>query len=383
MTITRPVTSAQVGAIAALEDPVVRNLWITHAYHEWGVALAGLMGGDDVSWCAFGTWASKTAGQTIRGDELPGALREAIAHSEELDRAIRRAGRATRIFGWFNLVDDVETTHLMEVADRVSDEISGHIAEGNLLVFAELGPILAGLIEAFEATPRPAAGDGEAVIGPLLWAHVPAGVDPALLHQALTAWWAAIFATTPGARSQNVLEGNIAAVLHEQQRLQPAIAAALDAAVTDGFIHVLHDVIKVARFPRAVHAVLDRLLAPLTAELERHWHEVTTAELTVLTTADETLHLGRDLPVLGGVAFPSPLDELDDAELVALWAAWNHARPDLGGTRARDWTVLEQRMTYIVNLFRSRQRHTRLLDPPYTDAQLEVMAQGQVPPKPL
>jgi hypothetical protein len=383
MMITRPVDSAQVAAIVALEDPVVRNLWITHAYHEWGVALAGLMGGDDGSWCAFGTWASKSAGQTIRGDELPGALRQAIAHSEELDRAVRRAGRLTRVLGWMNIVDRFESGHLMKVADGVADEISGRIAEGNLLVFAELGPILAGLVDAFEASPRPAAGDRDAVIEPLLAAHVPSEVDPALLRQALTAWWGAIFDTDPDARCQNVLEGNIAAVLHEQQRLQPAIAGALDAAMKDGFVHILHDVIEVAAFNRTVHALLDRALAPLTAELERHWHAVATDELMLLTTSDEALRLGRDLPALAGVAFPPELVELADPGITGLWAAWNRARPDLRGSGAKDWTVLEQRMNYIVNLFRSRQRHPRLLDAPYSDAQLAVMGAGRVPPGPL
>ena len=40
-------------------------------------------------------------------------------------------------------------------------------------------------------------------------------------------------------------------------------------------------------------------------------------------------------------------------------------------------------MNYIVNLFRSRQQHRRLLDPPFTDAQLTVMALGELPERPL
>jgi hypothetical protein len=40
-------------------------------------------------------------------------------------------------------------------------------------------------------------------------------------------------------------------------------------------------------------------------------------------------------------------------------------------------------MNYIVNLFRSRQQHRALLDPPYSEAQLAAMAQGRLPEEPL
>ena len=50
---------------------------------------------------------------------------------------------------------------------------------------------------------------------------------------------------------------------------------------------------------------------------------------------------------------------------------------------ARDWAVLTQRMSYIVNLFRGRQRDPSLAAHPFTDEQLAVMRRGAVPPGPL
>lgn len=381
--VRRPVRSAEVAVIAGIEDPVVRNLWITHAYHEWGVALSRLMGDDDVSWCGFGTWASKSAGRTIRGDELPGLLRDVIDQSENLETTTKWVGRFTGFLSHLRLTERLEVSHLFGVADRVADEISGQVARGNLLVFVELGPILAGLVEAFERRPRPKVDDYDAVVQPLIDANLAQGVDGTLLEQGLRAWWAAVFDTDPGSRSQHVLEGNIATVLHEQQRLQDAIAGALDAAVTFGFQAVVHDLIRAVALSGALHRILDRMLGRLSAEIEEEWRHVVTEELTTLVTPDETLRLGRDLPSLGRDVFPAPLMTLAEPSPNDLWTAWNRAQPDLRGTAAEDWSLLDQRMNYIVNLFRSRQQHHRLLDPPFTDAQLTVMALGQLPERPL
>jgi hypothetical protein len=41
--------------------------------------------------------------------------------------------------------------------------------------------------------------------------------------------------------------------------------------------------------------------------------------------------------------------------------------------------VLDDRMNFIVNLFRSRQIHAPLLGQPFSDAQLALIEQGQVP----
>ena len=381
--VRRPVRSAEVAVIAGIEDPVVRNLWITHAYHEWGVALSRLMGDDDISWCGFGTWASKSAGRTIRGDELPGLLRDVIDQSENLETTTKWAGRFTGFLSHLRLTERLELSHLFGVADRVADEISGQVARGNLLVFTELGPILAGLVEAFERRPRPTVDDYDTVVQPLIDANLAQGVDGTLVEQALRAWWAAVFDTDPGSRSQHVLEGNIATVLHEQQRLQDAIAGALDAAVTFGFQAVAHDLIRAVALSGALHRILDRMLGRLSAEIEEEWRHVVTEELTTLVTPDETLRLGRDLPSLGRDVFPASLMTLLEPSPNDLWTAWNRAQPDLRGTAAKDWSLLDQRMNYIVNLFRSRQQHHRLLDPPFTDAQLTVMALGQLPERPL
>ena len=49
-------------------DASVRNLLITQRYHDLSRCLRETIGGDDANWSTFATWASKTAGDSIRGD---------------------------------------------------------------------------------------------------------------------------------------------------------------------------------------------------------------------------------------------------------------------------------------------------------------------------
>lgn len=62
-------TIADVEAIAAIVDPVIRNLRITQCYHELSAVHAGRCS-PGANWCTFATWASRQAGQTIRKEDL-------------------------------------------------------------------------------------------------------------------------------------------------------------------------------------------------------------------------------------------------------------------------------------------------------------------------
>ena len=68
-----PPTVAEVERIAALADPVVRNLQITQCYFELSAAVASHIG-PGANWCTFATWASRQAGQTIRKEDLARTL---------------------------------------------------------------------------------------------------------------------------------------------------------------------------------------------------------------------------------------------------------------------------------------------------------------------
>src|SRR5262249_22319770 len=58
-----------VDRIAAMIDPVIRNLEITECYADLSVDMRGRTGGA-ADWCTCAAWASRQAGRTIRGEDL-------------------------------------------------------------------------------------------------------------------------------------------------------------------------------------------------------------------------------------------------------------------------------------------------------------------------
>jgi hypothetical protein len=221
----------------------------------------------------------------------------------------------------------------------------------------------------------------------LLEAAAGEALDPDLV-QAFEWWRTAIVTADDQTRAFAVLAANVLAVAHEQQRLQPDIAAAMNVGLlmAAGIIHQVT--------PRWMPHVLERLVArlvgkPLQRVATRLWQQTTTELLLTLRMPGQVLRLHHDVPPLpDGQRFPPVLAELLDspeeiAMAVAVYRTWD--RTDGSGERsgAADWAELHQRMSYIVNLFRGRQRDASLAAHPFTEAQLTAMRAGQVPDGPL
>jgi hypothetical protein len=363
------------GYIAGMADPVLRNLWITQRYHEFAVALRDAGSGDDATWCAFAVWASKTAGATIRGDVLPARAKELLLHNDATEAALHcfnhgLAGRAVR-----NLTYD----HLGPLVLGVTGEVSRQIAAGNVLVFAELAPIFTELLHAYGSKPANAA-ELAAAIRPTL-ASLGTGADAASAATAFDSYGRALFA--PADRASLNLQANVLAVAHEQRRLQPAISGALNAAISDTLKRVIEDDI-VRHLPTAAaRDALDELTDDLCQVLDEAWDTALTESIMQLVTATETFDLRRDVPPLPGGMFPSELRELTGTAAEDAFAQWDKTAGTGKPTGARDWAVLEDRMNFIVNLFRSRQNDATLFDAPFTASQLHDLANGQLPPGPL
>jgi hypothetical protein len=193
---------------------------------------------------------------------------------------------------------------------------SDAVARGNLKVFAEIGLVFARWLE-----------DGVA----------PA--EPALLRQAFSRY----------ERAEQTVLANLEIGLHEQTRLEPEIREAMDAAL----------------------APKRRLLAwPLQRKLTQVSRHVITESLMVLTLPGAVLWLGRNLEAPGEVA---------DPELRELIARYEPVPPAVDDCGADDWSVLEQRMHYIVHLFRAYHEDAGLASPPFTPAQVERIRAGALP----
>ena len=375
----RPIRASEVDEISDMSDPVLRNLWITQAYHDFATGLSGIHGSGNATWCSFAVWASKSAGSVIRGDELPERVRELVATNHNVHHHLNQinlhASRGTRVLA------ELTHTHAADVVDRVMDDVSAQIAMGNLLVFRELGPIFSCLLEAFEFGPRPDFEDFDRVLGPSLSSL---GVDDDLLAVAFSQYWRALFEKDDRVQAALILAANINAVAHEQQRLQIAIAAALDAAVDDSLRAGLEPRVNRLLFFTPVWRRLDRAIDGLCTELSHLSQSVATERMMQLATADEVLVFHKDVPPPAGAGlFPPDLVEISLPELVTAFDRWDRTGRTGIGTAVEDWSVLDARMNYIVNLFRSRQQHPPILAPPFTEIQLQAMREGELPTGPL
>jgi hypothetical protein len=92
------------------------------------------------------------------------------------------------------------------------------------------------------------------------------------------------------------------------------------------------------------------------------------------------LRLGDDIPPLAdGKMFPAHLRHLDLPELLEVLTKLDDTPDTLGGSGARDWTDIGDRMNFIVDDFRSRQQDRELLTPPFHPDQVAVIRDGGLP----
>lgn len=332
-------TLDEIDAVVAMEDPILRNLWITHTYHCLDVALGRHFGDADLTWCAYGTWASKTAGRFIRGEALSPMLRALV------DRRTPGLGR------WLA---------------RVDAEVRHHTAVGNRKVYAELAPLFRGLIDVLARPIAARRGHLAALLRDLRPGASEDGGQVAL-RRAFTSYVDAAEAADPKARAELVFLANALVGYHEQIRLQGPIEAALQAPTA---LLVETDGLPLRRL------LADRIGQSLRGLLTR-W-------LMILELPGAAVHLGDNVPRLAdGAMFPAELAAIDNLELQGLLRALDRTPDTLAGSAANDWSRLADRMNYIVDLFRSRQRDASLRQPPFSARQVAAIRDHHCPYGPL
>jgi hypothetical protein len=184
----------------------------------------------------------------------------------------------------------------------------------------------------------------------------------------------------PKARAQQMFLANARIGLHEQTRLQPEIADALNAPIPDPVAigrHLSKTLFsgRVARVPgsqRVLGEVSGRLLEPLRALVRR----VVTEELMMFALPEgRVLRLGTDL----AGSFPEHLARLDDPAAAAFMTTVDPTPDSLRGSGAEDWADLADRMHMILDLFRQQHENGALLQPPFTAEQLQAIVVGRTP----
>jgi hypothetical protein len=367
-------TTAQ---ILAVEDPRLANALITWRYHELAVAMAERLGGA-TTWCAFGTWASRTAGRSIRG-ELLTAEQARLAADVAAAADAGEVLAANRALRFVRRGIDVDVLH--HFARRVAERVARVVYRGNRLVFAELAPRFTDYCETFDGR-RPPAHVADAYL-----ARSTSGRShPSGLDRALALYVRALGPDEdPRQRAQAVCLANLEAVGHEQVRLDRDIDAALRAPTTElaGELRrlVLDGLPAPVRWLAGLllrwrlRAVVDAISPPLEALATEHLMRLQIAALPELVLGDDVPPLREGSPFL-----PAALQPPRSAELDAFLARHDRSQGDGRGTAARAWARLEDRMNFITALFCSRYDLPDLLSPPFTDEQVAALRRGELPP---
>jgi len=374
-------TSQQrIAEVAAIEDAALRNLWITQTYHELALAMKPNMAGN-ATWLSFAVWASRTVGKTLREEEIPKWMREALADAEHFQDNLK-APRWMRALGLARFLDEHTPIGMME---QVLREMSRWLGVGNVLVFAELAPIYSQFAKRF---PPDQPRDDNAFTTFLAESKIEGTEDERLaVHDAFMLYYASQYEKDKNLRAQMVLTANISAVLHEQKRLQPHITGSMDAT-----IQVIARGLFLTSLGAFVHRTIgklipaiDRATRNISDEVLKVWeHTITKLMMSLETPNGPDLDLSDDVPALPGQhLFPGELSEIDFTPLQVALQTWDKTQGTGRGSAAADWRDLSDRMCFVVNLFRSRQLEESLLTPPFTPEQLAQLHEGIIPEGPL
>jgi hypothetical protein len=354
-----------IDAIQSLDNLILRNLKITQGYHRLAQEMKGVSGEKDVSWLAFGAYASKTAGYSIRHELLPDDLEKAFWSFY----LYRRMMRFVRRF----LVSAGEREKELDLIGRILAGISLRISEGNLLVFAELAPAfndfaaeigasddhdqdkLAEYLARFKSGPVEEGGQG-------------------YLVEAFRAYYDARLATDAKRQAELVFLANILVGLHEQTRLQPKIAEALYTPVDE----VLGQQVRmITPLGNRISGWLHKALLGIS---RRVFARIATQLFMTIYLPTGQLRLGGDVrPSERDESFPPDLQKIQSERVLKILARYDRSGDTLRRSRADDWSDLDDRMNFIVDLFRSYQQTQALFEPPFSPEQMAALDDGRIP----
>jgi hypothetical protein len=379
------VTTEEIVRIAKIPIDVLRNLQITACYHDLSLAMADRIG-KTANWCTFATWASRQAGQTIRGEDLRAKLFRELHLDRRVTVVITLLGAMAKENGAFTTIDQLKETALAHLVEQASTRAADAVARGNKKVFEEIGFHFARFLQTCANDHVYTESSINNFVAQLQQGDPPVGQR--YLQQAFRRYYRAMFETDKQKATELNFHANLEIGFHEQTRLQPEIAAALNAGVINP--NPLLAKLTALIFPQGATSGWRRLLnwaAGKTGLLEKHVEAlaaltgkasrkvVTTHLMTLTFPPGKTVLLGSD--VAG--SFPASLAHLHESELRQFLAAIDPTADSVVDSGAVDWSDLKERLHFIVDLFRTRHEEYALFGPAFTDEQLALITDGKVP----
>jgi len=364
------LTQTEIQKIVAMDNLILRNLKVTQGYYELSEGMKRIVGNRNANWCSFATHASKTAGYAIRSEVLPPTMTRMLIRFGDYQGAMSQLGYylenpALRI-----------NQHSQSLVQEIITHVSQHVSDGNIKVFEELAGPFSAFIDWFAADTRYDRGKLRAFLSQ--FKPGPAeeeGQD--FLREAFTVYCKARYETDQKKRVELIYLGNIYVGLHEQTRLQPQIAGALGAPV---------QIILEKRLSELMGSLFNfggtslNLRQRVMAICHKMMAQITTNTMMFISLPSGRLVLGQNVKApFGQPKFPPELQMVENPQLDRLMQTYDKGLDTLTGSAAADWSSLEDRMSFIIDLFRSHQQDLRLFTPPFNPTQTACIRTDLVP----
>jgi hypothetical protein len=380
------VTTAETDRIASIAEPVLRNLIITQCYYELSAMFARRMG-PMANWCTFATWASKQAGQTIRRQDLQRSLEAMLQQEPEIEVAMSLVITLAKQSGAQQSFDQLRQSALGEMLTAAAMHASDAISRGNKKVFEEIAREFSRFMAACFGDTVYDQSHIDAFSQPLLPGALPFGQD--YLRKAFDCYYQALFEEDPKQKTELNLLANLQIGFHEQNRLQPEIAEALNASLFDvqqlktqlrdkllAGINFRSKFILFVKHVAGKTGLLDKAIESLVQRIQYHLRRALTTHLMTLTIPPgNCLHLGRDL----SMPYHDELKQIVNADLLALLQQTDTTPDSLLESGANDWANLAERMHFISELFRCYHASKELFDTAFTPEQVDTLKEGRLP----
>ena len=340
------------------------------------------------NWCTFATWASKQAGQTIRKEDLARMVEDVLSTTPAADQATRNVAASAQQLGAKRDADEIQESawdllNPLAAIDRASDAVS----RGNKKVFEEIGREFARFLSTCLRDTTFKADTIERFCDELRPGEPPDGQR--FLRQAFTHYYQSLFEAEAKTRTELLLLASLEIGFHEQTRLQPEIAEALDAVFIDprqftrrlikaifpyrGWLARLRlFFLRLLGGPTPFDTAIDALIAAARQQVHLM---VTEYMMTIGLPSGERLRLGADLRA----GFPPSLRQITNPDLRALLTRIDPTPDSLLESGAVDWADLPERMHFIADMFRCYQDARGFHAPPFTPDQVAALKAGRRP----
>lgn len=355
------LTREYIQSVIGNDNLVVRNLQVTQGYYRLSEGMRRCMSSSNVNWCSFATHASKTAGQALRHELMPRYLRSAM---------IRMAG-FDNTFLFLDGLDARDESQLGAWDGRLGDalrRLSHLVSQGNIVVFRELAGPFAAFIDTFRKDWRP----DEAKFRDFLARNFRPGPleedGQDYLIEAFRAFYNARYERDAKKKAEHVLHGNLLIGLHEQSRLQPQIEQAMTVP-----LKMFSKSSSGARVGKGPSGLTRKVVSKAVTQM-----------MMSITLPSRELKLSQNVIAPTGVSsFPKDLLVIDSPRCLELVRAFEFGQDTLTGSAADNWASLRDRMSFVVDFFRSHQQYERMWEAPFTPEQAEAIELGHFPAGPL